>query len=246
MGIVHYESALLLAIFGRTDRALELCEAGLAHLRDTGERQIYASTLTVQGLILWLAGRREESTAPLHQALEAVAEIGEVLVAALCCLGLAWHAAHSGRHVRAAWLLGYADGARRLAGDPVAMLPRLLQERDRVRQALQDALGDEEFDHRRALGARMSGTEILQAVRTDADVPVPHQRTASGQAPRTATGELTAREREVARLVAQGLSNREVAERLVISKRTADTHVERILAKLGVTSRTQIAEALRP
>ncbi|MFE9609703.1 LuxR C-terminal-related transcriptional regulator [Streptomyces sp. NPDC006012] len=185
-------------------------------------------------------------TAPLHQALEAVAEIGEVLVAALCCLGLAWHAAHSGRQVRAAWLLGYADGARRLAGDPVAMLPKLLQERDRVWQAVREALGDQDFDHRRALGARMSGTEILQAVRTDADVPVPHQRTASGPAPRTATGELTAREREVARLVAQGLSNREVAERLVISKRTADTHVERILAKLGVTSRTRIAEALRP
>jgi DNA-binding NarL/FixJ family response regulator len=46
--------------------------------------------------------------------------------------------------------------------------------------------------------------------------------------------------------VADGLSNREVAERLVISKRTADTHVEHILSKLGVTSRAQIRPALEP
>jgi non-specific serine/threonine protein kinase len=47
--------------------------------------------------------------------------------------------------------------------------------------------------------------------------------------------------REVAALVTQGLSDREIAERLVISKRTADAHVEHILAKLGVASRTEIA-----
>ncbi|MFC6934312.1 LuxR C-terminal-related transcriptional regulator [Actinomadura yumaensis] len=45
----------------------------------------------------------------------------------------------------------------------------------------------------------------------------------------------------MAALVAEGLSNREIAERLVIAKRTADSHVEHILAKLGFRSRTQIA-----
>jgi non-specific serine/threonine protein kinase len=52
---------------------------------------------------------------------------------------------------------------------------------------------------------------------------------------------LTEREREVAQLVAQGLSNREIATRLVISPRTAEGHVERILHKLDVGSRVQIA-----
>jgi DNA-binding NarL/FixJ family response regulator len=52
---------------------------------------------------------------------------------------------------------------------------------------------------------------------------------------------LTRREREIAELIAEGLSNREIAERLVIAKRTADSHVEHILAKLGFNSRTQIA-----
>ncbi|WP_374105364.1 response regulator transcription factor [Streptomyces sp. ISL-36] len=50
----------------------------------------------------------------------------------------------------------------------------------------------------------------------------------------------------MAALVARGLSNREVAERLVISKRTADTHVEHILAKLGITSRAEISRVSEP
>src|SRR5207248_1221095 len=52
---------------------------------------------------------------------------------------------------------------------------------------------------------------------------------------------LTAREREVAALVARGLSSREIAERLVISERTADTHVDHIRDKLGLHSRAQVA-----
>jgi DNA-binding NarL/FixJ family response regulator len=55
------------------------------------------------------------------------------------------------------------------------------------------------------------------------------------------TQELTKRELEVAALIENGLSNREIAQRLVIAKRTADGHVERILSKLGFTSRAQIA-----
>ena len=52
---------------------------------------------------------------------------------------------------------------------------------------------------------------------------------------------LTRRQREVASLVAQGLTNREIAERLVLSERTIEGHVEQMRAKLGVRSRTQIA-----
>ena len=54
-------------------------------------------------------------------------------------------------------------------------------------------------------------------------------------------GRLTAREREVAALIAQGLSNRDIAARLVISARTAETHVQHIMVKLGLTARAQIA-----
>jgi non-specific serine/threonine protein kinase len=52
---------------------------------------------------------------------------------------------------------------------------------------------------------------------------------------------LTAREMQVARLVAQGRSNKQIAAQLVISQRTAEGHVEKILIKLGFTSRAQVA-----
>jgi DNA-binding NarL/FixJ family response regulator len=52
---------------------------------------------------------------------------------------------------------------------------------------------------------------------------------------------LTAREWQVAQLVTEGLSNKQIATRLAISQRTAESHVENILAKLGFASRTQIA-----
>jgi len=55
------------------------------------------------------------------------------------------------------------------------------------------------------------------------------------------TDPLTRREREVAGLVAEGRSNREIAERFVLSERTVETHVSRILTKLGLSSRTQLA-----
>ena len=66
-------------------------------------------------------------------------------------------------------------------------------------------------------------------------LPLPHE------AARQAFGGLTAREREVAALIAQGKTSREIAGLLVLSERTAEGHVSTILGKLGFTSRAQIA-----
>ena len=68
---------------------------------------------------------------------------------------------------------------------------------------------------------------------------MPAQADAAESAARWAM--LTAREREVAALVAWGLANKDIASRLVVSKRTVDAHIEHILGKLGYSSRVQIA-----
>jgi DNA-binding NarL/FixJ family response regulator len=101
------------------------------------------------------------------------------------------------------------------------------------------ALGDEPaaLDQARAaagLLARWPGwrrDEVAALLRRLGDGPAP----AAGPAP------LTPREREVATLVADGLSNGEIARRLYISTKTASVHVSNILAKLGMTSRTEVA-----
>jgi non-specific serine/threonine protein kinase len=64
--------------------------------------------------------------------------------------------------------------------------------------------------------------------------------TATEPRPALPSGQLTAREREVAALVARGNSNRQIGEALVITERTVAAHIEHILNKLGFTSRTQI------
>jgi DNA-binding NarL/FixJ family response regulator len=73
------------------------------------------------------------------------------------------------------------------------------------------------------------------------DAAVARQLARRMAAPQVGLTSLTAREREILTLVAQGHSNRDIAERLVISERTARTHVSNVLSKLHLSSRTQAA-----
>jgi DNA-binding NarL/FixJ family response regulator len=89
--------------------------------------------------------------------------------------------------------------------------------------------------------------EVATAVRAAAagevhlDSAVARQLTRRMAAPLVGLTSLTTREREILTLVAQGHSNRDIADRLVISERTARTHVSNVLAKLQLSSRTQAA-----
>jgi non-specific serine/threonine protein kinase len=108
------------------------------------------------------------------------------------------------------------------------------------------ALGERDFGAVWAAGQAMTFDEAIEFALAPADVPAAPASAEERDAARAGRSEehpgpLTPREREVAVLVAQGASNREVAARLFISERTAQTHVQHILDKLGFTSRTQIA-----
>jgi non-specific serine/threonine protein kinase len=97
-----------------------------------------------------------------------------------------------------------------------------------------DALGEQAHQAAYRYGWELTLDEAVSYALGAEPVPPP---------PAEATGltQLTRREREVAELIAQGLSNREIAARLFISRRTAESHAENILRKLGFTSRARVA-----
>jgi DNA-binding NarL/FixJ family response regulator len=102
-----------------------------------------------------------------------------------------------------------------------------------VRQA-RDALGDAAYNEAFRHGQELTYDDaIAYALGERREPTVPPQRDDSSP--------LTRRERQIADLVAQGLSNKDTASTLVISQRTAESHVEHILTKLGFTNRAEVA-----
>jgi DNA-binding CsgD family transcriptional regulator len=145
---------------------------------------------------------------------------------------LAWIAASKSEFERAACLLGTATSVWRSIGTGIAAFgPELAEHHERCAERTVRALRRPAFQAAFEQGVRPTVEEaIAYATR---------RRTSGGE--RSPAPVLTRREHEVAVLIGQGLSNRQIAERMVISPRTVDTHVEHVLAKLGFSARTQIA-----
>ena len=115
--------------------------------------------------------------------------------------------------------------------------PRLVSDVDSVTAKAQRMLGADGFARAFRRGRALSRDEGIALALDDPSVVHPVTRVSPGGS----TSPLTTREREVAALVARGLSDREIASELVVSRRNAEGHVQRILVKLGLTSRTQLA-----
>jgi len=150
-----------------------------------------------------------------------------------CLMGLAAVTAADGHAVHATRLFGTAHRAMETLG-----LDLWVSDRGDVEHALVDVrrqLSSDAFAAAWAEGAAegLGGVVARELGRWSGEVGVTY--------PPAAVAALTAREREVARLVAQGLSNREIATTLIISERTAANHLQRVLDKLGIHSRTQLA-----
>jgi DNA-binding CsgD family transcriptional regulator len=107
-------------------------------------------------------------------------------------------------------------------------------------KAAQDALGDDCYAALFRDGAGRPLDLVVTLALTDADeLPA----TPGRQRP---AGLLTGREQQIAALVGEGISNRDIAQQLGISKRTVDAHLEHIFGKLGISSRVQLATGLSP
>ncbi|TQL67795.1 LuxR family two component transcriptional regulator [Nocardioides albertanoniae] len=96
-----------------------------------------------------------------------------------------------------------------------------------------------------AAGDGVVAPEVTRRVLAELTGPAGSSSAPQAEDPASLPADLTPRERDVLRALGQGLSNADIAGRLVISEATAKTHVSRVLAKLGVTSRVQAAIVAR-
>ncbi|MFC7275465.1 ATP-binding protein [Paractinoplanes rhizophilus] len=172
-----------------------------------------------------------------RDALRFKRQLGDSSGCAMAIDVLATAAAALGDALRAARLLGVAHRMWEAVGKPQLGAPDLVATRVAVEKQARATAGDDGFDAAYAEGLGLepeAGIDYALGEPPRAGA-APSTSGAAGWAP------LTRREREVAALVAEGLTNQQIADRLVIGRRTANTHVEHILTKLDFTSRAQIA-----
>jgi non-specific serine/threonine protein kinase len=247
--LLDVQMSMLFTLSGKFDQAYERCQRGLSRLgEDRGEHWLRSYYYIMGALALYhQPGKQEECAAYAAEGLPAKFEIGDAVGTGYALEVFAWLAADAGRFERAAWLLGAASPLWDTAGARFhnnALLERSHQRAvDRCRKGLKPG----RFDERHAQGRACPLDAVVEHAIDDRDeLPQrPADHAASPAGPENGNededGGLTQREREIAGLVADGLSNREIAERLVISRRTVDAHVEHIYAKLGISSRVQLA-----
>lgn len=205
--------------------AADSAAAAVRHAEAIGERWMRA--LALWSLALAAFGVRELDLAERHAlaSLQADSGIDDPVGDCLALEVLAWIDAERLPTERSAVLLGAARGRwRRIGSDISVHGPHMAAHHDRAVALVRARLGDAAFERAAAAGERLSPAEAV-AFAGDA----------------AGTGGLSPRELQVAAGVHEGLSNREIAGRLVLSVRTVDTHVQRILAKLDVGSRAQVA-----
>jgi non-specific serine/threonine protein kinase len=213
--------------------AERLCADGLAASRDAGDLVTLPTLLARMALLELRAGRAEDAEAHLREALQLALRTGIWFAVYLDCCGHL--CAASGRQAEAVTLwAAYA-----------ALLPR---EQDwpgdaRLRQeplrAARRVLGPGQ-----ARAAEERGIAMGWATATEYALmltgPGPQQPQAPGPGPGPGPGKLSARERELVTLVAQGATNAQIAAQLTISVRTVGTHLDRIRDKTGCRRRADL------
>jgi non-specific serine/threonine protein kinase len=217
-------------------QALDCFQHSMACSREAGDEVGVAVVLGNLGL---LAYGRDDLDAAIDFAGQSLAMGRDLSVRWILpddlevCAGVA---ARCGRPERAARLYGAADALQELWGK-ASILTRhhdleLAHRRDIARTRLQ--LGEVAFAAAATAGRQLTLDESVSEA-------LAIREAVSANSGAGKVGALTRRESEVARLVARGLTNSQIASELVVSEATAARHVEHILGKLGFTSRVQIA-----
>ncbi|SNQ48301.1 putative transcriptional regulator [Frankia canadensis] len=230
--------AMAHCLAGRLDEARRQCDAAVARAEAHDERWAASWARWNRGLLDHFAGQASRSVVSLRTALTAKAALCDWLGASACVEIMAWNAADLGRMAYAARLLGIGHTLCRAMGGrhPLFGSTLLTARRARYVARIRQAIGADAYEREFAAGREL---EVVEAAAFVLDTCVgPDRLTPVGLSRQDA---LTAREREISRLIYQGLSNADIAASLTISRRTVEGHVNRILAKLNFRSRSQVA-----
>ena len=225
---------------GDVTTARTLYAESLECRRRVGDRRGIAATLFGLGRLSFFAGDPAAAGADLRASLALASEIGDRPGTARALEALAALAATVGQVERAAGLLGAAEALRE---GLEARMGWLELQTYREARAATDA-GGPPVATARAEGRARPERAVERALAAPPEPARDESSAATSERPfgrDEAPMPLTRREREVATLVARGLTNRQIAAELVIAERTADTHVANILGKLGFGARAQVA-----
>ena len=218
---------------GDLEAATAASSEGVRLSREVGDLYTLKVWLLNLGTAALIAGELASSKPLFAEALRIAHQIDDRVQQAYLLDALGCHAAGSGQARLAAQLLGAADTVRTGAG--ASVMPFLAPQVARAEASAIAVLGASRFEADFKAGSRLSRDA---AVRLALGEP---GHVAAAAPDSAGAGLLAKREAEVARLVADGLSNKEIGARLFISEHTVDSHVRSILNKLGCNSRAQIA-----
>lgn len=215
--------------------SLETAEQALhesLNLNEGGDPWTRSHALWALGLVRLHADDAAEAGRLEQSALRLMREVDDRSGVARCVDAISWAAAAQRDSDRAALLSGAADAIWRSI--PAVPPVPLTGYRDRYLARARRTVGEHRWSARHREGTGLDRGEAVSLALGEAAPELPRMVPPQASA-------LTKRQREVAVLVAQGLTDREIAEQLVISPRTAESHVEQILARLGFRSRAEIA-----
>ncbi|HEY6408120.1 MAG TPA: tetratricopeptide repeat protein, partial [Ktedonobacteraceae bacterium] len=216
------------------EQAARLCEESLSLRREMGDKGGSAHTLVMLGRVALAGHQYQQADTYYKDSLALCQELGEKEGVALALEGLAGISGALGQAKSAARLLGTAETLRDATDVALSPIDRAFNERTLA--SVRARLGEHVFQTERDEGRALTPEQALALQEPLAPIGQSSPMLTPTPSP-TYPNELTTREVEVLRLVAQGLSDSAAAERLVISPRTVQGHVRSIFNKIQVNSR---------
>ena len=225
---------------GEPEAARRCFEEGLAAARAAGDRVAAHQALYKLGLLALTERDLDRANEAFREGLSLADEVRDIINAPYFVKGLGQVAGLRGQAEFAVRLLGGAESALRATGSaPYRYIPdQELQ--DRIFAAARDALGETTFEEGWRQGRTMTLEQAVDYALQEPEVPQKASEEAE-EAPQAFPAALSAREVEILRLVARGMTNAQIGEELYISTRTVNAHLRSVYHKIGTSTRAEAA-----